>query len=99
MSWSVMPCHLFGLPEGQREELGAGGGIGAQLPVQRRRPKELTSAEVRAWRQGLLDKGMGESTVSKADRFLRTVVDDDVVPRNPVVAKEPAVSIPVGVPF
>ena len=42
---------------------------------------------VRAWRQGLLDGGVGPTTVAKAYRLLRavlsTAVDDELIQRNP----------------
>jgi hypothetical protein len=47
----------------------------------------ITPARVRAWRQDLLDSGTSPSTVAKAYRLLRSVmntaVDDEVVGRNP----------------
>lgn len=47
----------------------------------------ITPAGVRAWRQKLLDNGVGETTVAKAYRLLRailgTAVDDELLPRNP----------------
>ena len=49
--------------------------------------RKITPARVRSWRQSLLDLGVGESTVAKAYRFLRavmnTAVDDEVIARNP----------------
>jgi integrase len=60
--------------------------------------REVTPADVRAWRQGLLDNGVGESTVSKAYRFLRavmnTAVDDEVIQRNPCRIKGAGVEHP-----
>lgn len=47
----------------------------------------LTPAMVRSWRQGLIDAGVGQSTVSKAYRLLRAVLntatDDELIRRNP----------------
>ena len=47
----------------------------------------ITAPRVRLWRQGLLDGGVGGSTVAKAYRLLRavlnTAVDDDIIGRNP----------------
>jgi len=47
----------------------------------------ITPPGVRTWRQDLLDSGTGASTVAKAYRLLRavmnTAVDDDVIGRNP----------------
>jgi integrase len=47
----------------------------------------ITPPRVRAWRQDLLDTGTGPSTVAKAYRLLRavmnTAVDDEVISRNP----------------
>ena len=47
----------------------------------------ITPPRVRAWRQDLLDSGTGGSTVAKAYRLLRavmnTAVDDEVIARNP----------------
>jgi hypothetical protein len=47
----------------------------------------ITPPRVRAWRQDLLDSGTGASTVAKAYRLLRavmnTAVDDEVIGRNP----------------
>ena len=49
--------------------------------------RAVTPAAVRTWRDRLLKKGVGESTVAKAYRLLRSVlataVDDDLLPRNP----------------
>lgn len=49
--------------------------------------KRITPAAVRSWRQGLLDSGLGASTVAKSYRLLRavmnTAVDDEVIDRNP----------------
>lgn len=49
--------------------------------------RHLTPDRVRAWRQGLLDAGVGASTVAKAYRLLSaicvTAADDDVIHRNP----------------
>lgn len=49
--------------------------------------RAVTPAAVRQWRQRLLTKGVGESTVAKAYRLLRailaTAVDDDLLSRNP----------------
>jgi hypothetical protein len=35
--------------------------------------REITPAIVRSWRKGLLERGVGTSTVAKAYRFLRAV--------------------------
>ena len=47
----------------------------------------ITPARVRTWRQDLLDSGTGPSTVAKAYRLLRavmnTAVDDEVISQNP----------------
>jgi len=47
----------------------------------------ITPAGVRAWRQRLLDNGVGETTVAKAYRLLRaifgTAVEDELLARNP----------------
>ena len=47
----------------------------------------LTPARVRTWRQGLVDGGVGASTVAKSYRLLRAVLntatDDEVIARNP----------------
>jgi integrase len=60
--------------------------------------KDITPAKVRAWRQSLLDKGVGASTVSKAYRFLRAVMntaaDDEVIQRNPCRIKGAGVERP-----
>jgi integrase len=49
--------------------------------------RRLTPAMVRSWRQGLLDAGVGQGTVSKAYRLLlavlHTAADDEVIRRNP----------------
>ena len=49
--------------------------------------RRITPAEVRSWRQGLLDGGVGASTVSKSYRLLRAVLnsafDDELIRRNP----------------
>jgi hypothetical protein len=48
---------------------------------------DLTPARVRAWRTDLLEAGVGETTVAKSYRLLRSVlntaVDDELVRRNP----------------
>lgn len=48
---------------------------------------ELRPATVRTWRAGLLDNGVGKSTVAKTYRILRailaTAVDDELIRRNP----------------
>src|SRR4051794_40151092 len=63
-------------------EEGSAGEHGASLP--RRYDGQ---AFVRSWRQGLLDTGVGQSTVSKAYRLLRAVLntaaDGEVISRNP----------------
>jgi integrase len=47
----------------------------------------ITPGLVRTWRQGLIDSGVGASTVAKAYRLLRAVLntatDDDLIGRNP----------------
>ena len=47
----------------------------------------VTPAQVRSWRSGLLDAGVGQVTVAKAYRLLRavmnTAVDDELIRRNP----------------
>ncbi|HYP46352.1 MAG TPA: tyrosine-type recombinase/integrase [Propionibacteriaceae bacterium] len=49
--------------------------------------RSITPARVRSWRQSLLDRGVGGSTVAKAYRLLRsilnTAVEDEVIARNP----------------
>jgi integrase len=49
--------------------------------------RSITPGVVRAWRQGLLDGGVGPTTVAKAYRLLRavlsTAVDDELIQRNP----------------
>ena len=49
--------------------------------------RRLTPAMVRTWRQGLLDSGVGASTVAKAYRLARSVLgtaaDDELIRRNP----------------
>ena len=53
---------------------------------------------VRTWRQGLLDPGVGPSTVSKAYRLLRAVLntafDDELIRRNPCRIKGAGVEHP-----
>jgi integrase len=48
---------------------------------------DLTPARVRAWRKDLLESGVGETTVAKCYRLLRSVlntaVDDELIRRNP----------------
>ncbi|MDQ3762438.1 MAG: site-specific integrase [Actinomycetota bacterium] len=48
---------------------------------------DLTAAHIRTWRTDLLTSGTGHTTVAKAYRFLRavlnTAVDDEIVRRNP----------------
>ncbi|MGH3701399.1 MAG: tyrosine-type recombinase/integrase [Pseudonocardiaceae bacterium] len=48
---------------------------------------DLTAARVRMWRTGLVNNGTGPTTVAKAYRFLRavlnTAVDDEIIRRNP----------------
>jgi integrase len=48
---------------------------------------DLTPGRVRAWRSDLLESGVGETTVAKCYRLLRSVlntaVDDELVRRNP----------------
>lgn len=60
--------------------------------------RRLTSPMVRSWRQGLIDGGVGASTVAKAYRFLRAVLntafDDEVIRRNPCRIKGAAVERP-----
>lgn len=49
--------------------------------------REVTEAAVRRWRKDLLDAGVGQSSVAKAYRLLRailnTAVDDELIRRNP----------------
>ncbi len=49
--------------------------------------RRLTAAMIRTWRQGLLDVGVGASTVAKAYRLARSVLntaaDDELIRRNP----------------
>lgn len=60
--------------------------------------RRLTPSVVRSWRQGLIDGGVGPSTVAKAYRFLRAVLntafDDEVIRRNPCRIKGAAVETP-----
>jgi integrase len=60
--------------------------------------RRLTPSMVRSWRQGLIDGGVGASTVAKAYRFLRAVLntafDDEVIRRNPCRIKGAAVEKP-----
>ncbi|WP_098017130.1 tyrosine-type recombinase/integrase [Streptomyces sp. b62] len=48
---------------------------------------EITTPQIRRWRAGLLESGVGEPTVTKAYQILRaimnTAVDDEVIQRNP----------------
>jgi integrase len=48
---------------------------------------DLTPQDVRSWRRGLLDAGVGSVTVAKAYRLLKsimnTAVDDELIRRNP----------------
>lgn len=48
---------------------------------------DLNPARIRAWRTGLLDDGIGATTVAKSYRLLRSVlstaVDDELIRRNP----------------
>jgi integrase len=49
--------------------------------------QEITEPRVRCWRKGLLDAGVGEVTVAKPYRLLKTImntaVDDGMIRRNP----------------
>lgn len=49
--------------------------------------REITTPQIRRWRAGLLESGVGEATVAKAYQILRaimnTAVDDEVIQRNP----------------
>ena len=60
--------------------------------------RKITPAMVRSWRQMLLDGGLGESTVSKAYRLLRAVLntaaDDELIRRNPCRIKGAGVEHP-----
>ena len=60
--------------------------------------RRLTPPMVRSWRQGLIDDEVGASTVAKAYRFLRAVLntafDDEVIRRNPCRIKGAAVEKP-----
>ena len=60
--------------------------------------RKLTPAMVRTWRQDLLDSGLGASTVSKAYRLLRAVLntaaDDELIRRNPCRIKGAGVEHP-----
>ena len=64
--------------------------------------RRLTSPMVRSWRQGLIDGGVGASTVAKAYRFLRAVLntafEDEVIRRNPCRIKGAAVERPEELP-
>ncbi|REE60483.1 site-specific recombinase XerD [Streptomyces sp. 3212.3] len=52
---------------------------------------EITTPQVRRWRTGLLDAGVGPATVAKAYTILRTIlntaVDDGLIQRNPCRVK------------
>ncbi len=60
--------------------------------------RKITPAMVRTWRQGLLEGGVGPSTVSKAYRLLRAVLntaaDDELIRRNPCRIKGAGVEHP-----
>ena len=60
--------------------------------------RKITPAMVRTWRQELLDSGLGASTVSKAYRLLRAVLntaaDDELIRRNPCRIKGAGVEHP-----
>jgi integrase len=60
--------------------------------------RKITPAMVRTWRQDLLDSGLGASTVSKAYRLLRAVLntaaDDELIRRNPCRIKGAGVEHP-----
>ena len=60
--------------------------------------RKITPPVVRRWRQGLLDRGVGSSTVSKAYRLLRAVLntaaDDELIRRNPCRIKGAGVENP-----
>ncbi|HEY5786253.1 MAG TPA: site-specific integrase [Microlunatus sp.] len=60
--------------------------------------RKITPALVRTWRQELLDGGTGPSTVSKAYRLLRAVLntatDDELIRRNPCRVKGAGVEHP-----
>jgi integrase len=49
--------------------------------------RSVTPAQIRAWRQSLVDGGVGATTVAKAYRLVRSVfaqaVDDELIVRNP----------------
>ncbi|MGH3790992.1 MAG: phage integrase SAM-like domain-containing protein [Pseudonocardiaceae bacterium] len=54
---------------------------------------DLTASRVRTWRTDLVNNGTGATTVAKAYRFLRavlnTAVDDEIIRRNHAVSREP----------
>lgn len=60
--------------------------------------RRITPAMVRTWRHELLDGGLGESTMSKAYRLLRAVLntasDDELIRRNPCRIKGAGVEHP-----
>ena len=60
--------------------------------------RKITPAMVRTWRQDLLNSGLGQSTVSKAYRLLRAVLntatDDELIRRNPCRIKGAGVEHP-----
>lgn len=60
--------------------------------------RQVDAGTVRTWRQGLLDGGLGPSTVAKSYRLLRsifaTAVDDALVPRNPCRIRGAAIEKP-----
>jgi hypothetical protein len=60
--------------------------------------QKISPALVRTWRQGLIDSGVGASTVSKAYRLLRAVLnnaaDDELIRRNPCRIKGAGVEHP-----
>jgi integrase len=60
--------------------------------------RKITPASVRTWRQNLLESALGPSTVSKAYRLLRAVLntaaDDELIRRNPCRIKGAGVEHP-----
>lgn len=55
--------------------------------------RKITPGQVRSWRKGLLDGGVGPSTVSKGVRQLRavlnTALDDELIRRTRAVSRVP----------
>ena len=67
-------------------------------PLGKYQLRQVDAGTVRTWRQGLLDGGLGPSTVAKSYRLLRsmfaTAVDDGIVARNPCRIRGAAIEKP-----